>query len=80
VFVSKASSFQGDPTAKFDVRAKDLKTYLGLPAFNPDYMYPTLPVGVVMAMAYTSTGGSLLYIESSIADRKSMSAFVRTEN
>ncbi|KAJ3299653.1 ATP-dependent Lon protease pim1 [Borealophlyctis nickersoniae] len=41
-----------------------LREYVGSPPFVSDRMYDTTPVGVVMGLAYTSMGGSALYIES----------------
>lgn len=45
------------------VDADTLKDYAGHPPFSSKKMYEVLPVGVVMGLAYTSMGGSTLYLE-----------------
>lgn len=40
-----------------------LKDYAGQPPFSSKRLYEVLPVGVVMGLAYTSMGGSTLYVE-----------------
>ena len=42
----------------------NLKDYVGVPVFTADRMYETTVPGVVMGLAWTSMGGSALYIES----------------
>ncbi|KAJ1952250.1 ATP-dependent Lon protease pim1, partial [Linderina pennispora] len=49
---------------KLDISADKLKDYVGPPIFEADRLYPTTPAGVVMGLAWTSMGGSALYIES----------------
>ncbi|KAJ2780362.1 ATP-dependent Lon protease pim1 [Coemansia javaensis] len=46
------------------VTADALKDYVGPPIFDSDRLYDTTPAGVVMGLAWTSMGGSALYIES----------------
>ncbi|KAJ2125867.1 ATP-dependent Lon protease pim1 [Coemansia sp. RSA 720] len=46
------------------VSASELKGYVGPPVFDSDRLYDTTPAGVVMGLAWTSMGGSALYIES----------------
>ncbi|KAJ2371441.1 ATP-dependent Lon protease pim1 [Coemansia sp. RSA 2607] len=41
-----------------------LKDYVGPPVFESDRLYEQTPAGVVMGLAWTSMGGSALYIES----------------
>ena len=45
---------------------KNLDEYVGKPIFNSDRLYDKdpLPDGIVMGLAYTSMGGSALYIET----------------
>ncbi|KAJ2832996.1 ATP-dependent Lon protease pim1 [Coemansia erecta] len=47
-----------------EVSASELKGYVGPPVFDSDRLYDTTPAGVVMGLAWTSMGGSALYIES----------------
>lgn len=46
---------------------ENLVEYAGRPVFNEKKMYEVLPAGVVMGLAYTTMGGSVLYIEISKA-------------
>lgn len=41
-----------------------LKDYVGPPIFTSDRLYDTFPPGVAMGLAWTSMGGSALYVES----------------
>ncbi|KAJ2493472.1 ATP-dependent Lon protease pim1 [Coemansia sp. RSA 2050] len=47
-----------------DITAGLLKDYVGPPAFESDRLYEHTPAGVVMGLAWTSLGGSALYVES----------------
>ncbi|KAJ2801542.1 ATP-dependent Lon protease pim1 [Coemansia guatemalensis] len=47
-----------------DIGANVLKDYVGPPVFDSDRLYEKTPAGVVMGLAWTSMGGSALYIES----------------
>ncbi|KAI8813750.1 Lon protease C-terminal proteolytic domain-containing protein [Cladochytrium replicatum] len=46
------------------VDQSNLKDFVGSPVYTSDRMYDTTPAGVVMGLAWTSMGGSALYIES----------------
>jgi Lon-like ATP-dependent protease len=48
------------------VTEENLKDYVGMPIFTSDRLYDKdpLPHGIVMGLAYTSMGGSALYIET----------------
>ncbi|GME84938.1 unnamed protein product [Ambrosiozyma monospora] len=46
------------------ITPETLKDYVGPPVFTTDRLYETTPPGVVMGLAWTSMGGSALYIES----------------
>jgi ATP-dependent Lon protease len=48
------------------VSTDNLNEYVGKPLFSSERMYETTPPGVVMGLAWTSMGGSTLYIETSI--------------
>ena len=42
----------------------NIKDYVGPPVFTSDRLYVSTPPGVVMGLAWTSMGGSALYVES----------------
>lgn len=44
----------------------NLQEYVGKPIFTSDRMYDVTPPGVVMGLAWTSMGGSTLFIETSL--------------
>lgn len=46
------------------VEKDNLTDFVGKPIFNTDRMYESTPPGVIMGLAWTSMGGSVLYIES----------------
>lgn len=45
------------------VTEKKLEHYVGKPIFTKDRIYDVAPAGVVMGLAWTNMGGSVLYIE-----------------
>ena len=49
---------------KLCVTPDNLSDYVGKPVFMSDRMYKTTPPGVVMGLAWTSMGGTTLYIET----------------
>ncbi|KAJ3162710.1 ATP-dependent Lon protease pim1 [Geranomyces michiganensis] len=49
---------------KYHITPDNLREYVGSPPFMSDRMYDTTPAGVVMGLAWTSMGGTALYIES----------------
>lgn len=51
------------------VDAPELVDYVGQPPFTNDKIYEITPPGVVMGLAYTSLGGSSLYIEAAAVER-----------
>lgn len=51
------------------VDASELVDYVGQPPFTNDKIYETTPPGVVMGLAYTSLGGSSLYIEAAAVEK-----------
>lgn len=51
-----------------EVTADNLHEYVGKPLFNSDRIYDETPPGVVMGLAWTSLGGTTLYIETSLKD------------
>lgn len=49
----------------WEITENNLDEYVGKPVFTSDRMYEeSLPHGIVMGLAYTSMGGSALYIET----------------
>ncbi|GME68007.1 unnamed protein product [[Candida] boidinii] len=46
------------------ITPETLKDYVGPPVYTSDRLYETTPAGVVMGLAWTSMGGSALYIET----------------
>jgi len=66
---------------KIDITAENLKDYVGPAVFQADRLYDATPAGVVMGLAWTSMGGSALYIESCLdggLTEKSRPNFLRT--
>jgi endopeptidase La len=53
-------------TDRFVVRAEDVPQYLGPPRFKPDVVFRTSRPGVATGVAWTETGGDVLYIEASL--------------
>ncbi|OZJ04516.1 Lon protease mitochondrial [Bifiguratus adelaidae] len=49
---------------RIDITSENLKDYVGPPIFHSERLYEKTPPGVVMGLAWTSMGGSSLYIES----------------
>mmetsp|Transcript_54 Transcript_54/g.97 ORF Transcript_54/g.97 Transcript_54/m.97 type:complete len:913 (-) Transcript_54:40-2778(-) len=47
-----------------EVSVENLDTFLGKPRFTNERYYSNTPVGVTMGLAYTTMGGSVLYIET----------------
>ncbi|MGN0188640.1 MAG: S16 family serine protease, partial [Candidatus Cryptobacteroides sp.] len=52
------------------IMKKDLKEYLGLPVSSHDSQKGNETVGVVTGLAWTSVGGEILFIESSVSKGK----------
>ncbi|KAF2540817.1 hypothetical protein F2Q68_00033166 [Brassica cretica] len=53
---------------KVMIEESNLADYLGKPVFHSDKIYEKTPVGVVMGLAWTSMGGSTLYIETTFVE------------
>ncbi|WOG86855.1 hypothetical protein DCAR_0206074 [Daucus carota subsp. sativus] len=52
------------PVEKVLVDESNLSDFVGKPVFHAERIYENTPVGVVMGLAWTSMGGSTLYIET----------------
>ncbi len=59
----------GDEFSKI-IKVSDLKDLLGVPKYNKDRYESNEFAGVVTGLAWTSTGGDILYIESSLSKGK----------
>jgi hypothetical protein len=57
----KKAVYKGEPVV---IDSASLDSYLGKPPFDSDRFYKVTPPGVVMGLAWTSMGGSTLYVES----------------
>uniref|UniRef100_A0A1X7TQD1 Lon proteolytic domain-containing protein n=1 Tax=Amphimedon queenslandica TaxID=400682 RepID=A0A1X7TQD1_AMPQE len=55
------------------VSSSNLKDFVGHPPFISDRLYETTPPGVVMGLAWTSMGGTTLYIETGVAEGRDLS-------
>lgn len=49
-----------------NIQAEDLEKLMGKPKYNRDEYTNNLPVGVAIGLAWTSVGGEILFIESSL--------------
>ncbi|KAG0330392.1 ATP-dependent Lon protease pim1 [Dissophora globulifera] len=78
---SKEPRLEIPSTVNVDITAANLKDYVGPAVFQEDRLYDATPAGVVMGLAWTSMGGSALYIESTLdggLSEKSRPHFLRT--
>ncbi|XP_058494763.1 lon protease homolog, mitochondrial [Solea solea] len=66
VFRKVAFSIVSGETTAVTVTPDNLQEYVGKPIFTVDRMYDVTPPGVVMGLAWTSMGGSTLFIETSV--------------
>ncbi|XP_035032637.1 lon protease homolog, mitochondrial [Hippoglossus stenolepis] len=66
VFRKVAFSIVSGEQAAVTVTPDNLQDYVGKPIFTVDRMYDVTPPGVVMGLAWTSMGGSTLFIETSL--------------
>lgn len=46
-----------------EITAENLKDFIGPPIYTSDRLYETTPPGVVMGLAWTSIGGTSMYVE-----------------
>ena len=61
-------------TVHVSINKDNLKDYVGPPVFIADRLYDFTPPGVAMGLAWTSMGGSALYIESILQNALSASS------
>ena len=53
-----------DKETNIKIDEVSLSDYVGRPVFSSEKMYPLTPAGVALGLAWTSMGGSTLYIET----------------
>ncbi|KAL1212769.1 Lon protease-like protein [Cardamine amara subsp. amara] len=53
---------------KVMIDESNLADYVGKPVFHAEKLYEQTPIGVVMGLAWTSMGGSTLYIETTVVE------------
>ena len=53
-----------DKETNIKIDEGSLADYVGKPVFSSEKMYPLTPAGVALGLAWTSMGGSTLYIET----------------
>ena len=53
-----------DKEKGISIDESNLSDYVGKPVFSSEKMYPNTPPGVALGLAWTSMGGSTLYIET----------------
>ncbi|XP_019849448.1 PREDICTED: lon protease homolog, mitochondrial-like [Amphimedon queenslandica] len=61
------------------VSSSNLKDFVGHPPFVSDRLYETTPPGVVMGLAWTSMGGTTLYVETGVAEGRGLAKEERGE-
>jgi ATP-dependent Lon protease len=61
-----ALKFAEGSTDAINIRPEDLNEMLGPEPFTPDEMRKNSPAGVVAGLAWTETGGDVLYIEATV--------------
>uniref|UniRef100_A0A1X7U1B8 Lon proteolytic domain-containing protein n=1 Tax=Amphimedon queenslandica TaxID=400682 RepID=A0A1X7U1B8_AMPQE len=67
------------PVPPVTVSSSNLKDFVGHPLFISDRFYETTPPGVVMGLAWTSMGGTTLYVETGMAEGQGLSKEGRRE-
>jgi ATP-dependent Lon protease len=79
----KPMQLQVPDSVHVKITSDNLADYVGPPIFKSDRLYETTPPGVVMGLAWTSMGGTALYVESileSALSANSRAGFERTGN
>ncbi|CAL9219763.1 unnamed protein product, partial [Arabidopsis halleri] len=65
---TKQSGVVAKTFKKVMIDESNLADYVGKPVFQEEKIYEQTPVGVVMGLAWTSMGGSTLYIETTFVE------------
>ena len=79
IFRKAAFSRVKEGTKNILIDKDNLQTYVGKPIYTRDKMYENTPAGVCLGLAWTSHGGSTLYIET-IEQRKRAKPTPTSEN
>ncbi|HXK81957.1 MAG TPA: endopeptidase La [Bacteroidales bacterium] len=61
-----------EPNFKAQIKESDLEKYLGNPKYNKERYQGNEYAGVVTGLAWTATGGDILYIETSLSKGKGL--------
>merc|ERR1712117_777866 len=64
IYRKVAYKFVHDKEKSINIDESNLSDYVGKPIFSSEKMYPYTPAGVALGLAWTSMGGSTLYIET----------------
>lgn len=67
IFRKVAFKLVKDKMEHIAVEESNLQDFVGKPVFTSDRMYLETPPGVVMGLAWTSMGGSTLFIETTLS-------------
>ena len=67
IFRKVAFKLVKDKTEKVAVEESNLQDFVGKPIFNSERLYLETPSGVVTGLAWTSMGGSILFIETTLS-------------
>eukprot|EP00095_Tigriopus_kingsejongensis_P004535 maker-scaffold1655_size32039-snap-gene-0.9 protein:Tk04535 transcript:maker-scaffold1655_size32039-snap-gene-0.9-mRNA-1 annotation:"lon protease mitochondrial isoform x2" len=70
IYRKTAYKIVNDKETEVRITEENLRDFVGKPVYQHDKMYETTPPGVCMGLAWTSHGGSTLYIET--LDQKHM--------
>ncbi len=62
--VNEQKKESGEKAKKYEITKDNIESYLGKPIFLSDRYYERPPVGVATGLAWTSLGGTVLYIEA----------------
>ncbi|MBP8726295.1 MAG: endopeptidase La [Saprospiraceae bacterium] len=65
-----ATSIATNPRKSYTVKSGELKSSLGIPRYSSEKQQEDLPAGVAIGLAWTRTGGDILFIETSISQGK----------
>ncbi|KAL1211769.1 putative lon protease protein 4, chloroplastic/mitochondrial [Cardamine amara subsp. amara] len=65
---TEQSGAVAETVENFMIDESNLSDYVGKPIFQAEKIYEQTPVGVVMGLAWTSMGGSTLYIETTFVE------------
>ncbi|KFK37993.1 hypothetical protein AALP_AA3G056200, partial [Arabis alpina] len=76
--LESATTERGGVAKTVVIDESNLADYVGKPVFSAEKIYEETPVGVVMGLAWTSMGGSTLYIETTFVEETKGNGCLRT--